>query len=329
MLRPVQEFQPKKGLTLKTIGFWLILLILLACSPALVSLPIAVDVLIFGLLALSFNLMFGYIGLLSFGHAAYFGLGGYSAGLILKYSDIPLSVAWVVIPIGAVVAAVGALGIGAIVVRRTIAYFALGTLAFGQVLYYVILQLRDITGGSDGLYGIPRPLIGGIFGDPTKLSSLEFFYVIFFVFVIAILIMRIILNSPFGKSAVAVRENEERAKFLGYNCYKIKLTMFTISGFFSGLAGTVYVIFNAYVGVEDVTWFLSGETVFMSLLGGTRVFWGPLVGAFVYIMLKWWISGYVYHWPLVVGALFAVIILWFPQGILGTTLDLWRRRFGT
>ena len=97
----------------------------------------------------------------------------------------------------------------------------------------------------------------------------------------------------------------------------------------SGLAGTVYVIFNAYVGVEDVTWFLSGETVFMSLLGGTGVFWGPLVGAFVYIMLKWWISGYVYHWPLVVGALFAVIVLWFPQGILGTTLDLWRRKFGT
>jgi branched-chain amino acid transport system permease protein len=316
-------------LPLKTIGPWLILLILLAFSPALVSLPIAVDVLIFGLLALSFNLMFGYIGLLSFGHAAYFGLGAYSAGLILKYSHIPLSVSWVVIPIGSLVAALGALCIGAIVVRRTIAYFALGTLAFGQVLYYIILQLRDTTGGSDGLYGIPRPLIGGIFSGPIKLSSLQFFYVIFFVFVIAVVIMRIILNSSFGRSAVAVRENEERARFLGYNCYTIKLTMFTISGFFCGLAGTLYVVFNAYVGVDSVSWYLSGEIVFMSLLGGTGVFWGPLVGAFVYIMLKWWVSAYVYHWPLVVGALFAVIVLWFREGILGTTLYLWRRRFGT
>lgn len=318
-----------RKLPLKRIGAWLILLILLAFSPNLVSLPIAVDVLIFGLLALSFNLMFGYVGLLSFGHAAYFGLGAYSAGLILKYVHLPPSTGWAVIPIGAIVAGLGALCIGAIVVRRTEAYFALGTLAFGEVLYFIILQFRTITGGSDGLYGIRRPVIGGIFSAPIKLSSLQLFYVILFVFFIAIIIMRIILNSSFGRSAVAVRENEERAKFIGYNCYKIKLTMFTISGVFAGVAGALYVVFNAYVGVDSVTWFPSGEIVFMSLLGGTSVFWGPLVGAFMYIMLKWWVSDYIYHWPLVVGALFAIITLWFPEGILGTILHRWRRRFGS
>jgi len=309
---------------LKTTGSWLVLLALLAISPFLLSLPIAVDVLIYGLFALSFNLMFGYIGLLSFGQAAYFGLGAYSAGLILKYSGIPLTIGWAVIPIGGLVGALGALCVGAILVKRSIAYFAVGTCAFGQILYFVVLQFRDITGGSDGLFGIPRPLIGS-----TELSSSQLFYVMLFVFAISIVVMRVILNSPFGRSAVAVRENEERARFLGYNCYKIKLIMFTISGFFSGLAGTFYVIHNAYAGVDLITWILSGEIVFMSLLGGTGTFLGPLLGAFVYIMLKWWLSAFIYHWPFAVGGLLIVMILWFRQGILGALISLWRRRFAT
>lgn len=299
------------------------LLIGLGSVFALASLPfvlpkfyllLATEMLIFTLFASSFNLLFGYTGLLSFGHAAYFGVGAYSAGLLLKNLGVSILVA---IPIGGVFAAFAALLIGYFCVRLDEIYFAMLTLAFAQILHSIVWHWNEVTGGSDGLDMVPRPP-PTLFGLTPDIGSITGFY--FFTLILVALGLAIlwkVIDSPFGLALKAIRENAVRGEFVGIRVTRYRLAAFVISGAFSGLAGALFAPFQRAVTPEAVYWTTSADPVLMSLLGGTRVFLGPAVGAGVFLFIKDIISAYTEFWMIWLGAVLIVFVLFVPAGLAG------------
>ncbi|MBI4608800.1 MAG: branched-chain amino acid ABC transporter permease, partial [Candidatus Rokubacteria bacterium] len=236
---------------------------------------LATEILIFTLFASSFNLLFGYTGLLSFGHAAYFGVGAYCAGLLLRDLGVPMLVA---IPLGGLLAALAALIIGYFCVRLDEIYFAMLTLAFAQILHSVVWHWNEVTGGSDGLDMIPRPPLK-FFGLTLDIGSMTgFYYFTLIIVAFGLSILWKIIDSPFGLALKAIRENAIRGEFVGIRVTRYRLAAFVISGAFSGLAGALFAPFQRAVTPEAVYWTTSADPVLMSLLGGTRVFLGPAVG---------------------------------------------------
>ena len=284
------------------------------------------EMLIMILFAISFNLLFGYTGLLSFGHAAFFSIGSYVTGLVLLhvYPSIPLAFVT-----GVIAAAIAAWIIGYFCVRLDEIYFAMLTLAFGMMVHTIIWKWDRLTGGADGLVDIPRPNLNLLLFE-VDLSSINSYYYFTLVLVaIALYVLWIIVNSNFGLALRAVRENSERLQFVGINVRRYRLISFVISGFFCGLAGALFGPFLKSITPSIAFWTKSAEPVFMSLLGGTKIFLGPAVGAVIFMYLKEIISGYTELWMIYLGAILIGFVLFLPGGIVGFLNEKLRgRRLG-
>lgn len=281
------------------------------------------EILIFALFASSFNLLFGYTGLLSFGHAAYFGIGAYMVGLLVRDFRFSLPVA---IPAGVLVAALAALVIGYFCVRLDEIYFAMLTLAFAQILHAIVWHWNEVTGGSDGLDMVPRPPLR-LLGLTVNLGSIQGFYVFTLVVVAgALALLWVVVNSPFGLALKAIRESAVRGEFVGIRVARYRLAAFVLSGAFSGLAGGLFVLFLRAATPESVYWTTSAEPVLMSLLGGPRVFLGPSIGAGVFLLLKDLISAYTEFWMITLGAVLILLVRFLPGGLAGSAWQALRRR---
>jgi branched-chain amino acid transport system permease protein len=280
---------------------------------------LATQVLTYGLFALGFNLLYGYTGLLSFGHAAYYGLGAYGTGIAL--AKLKFASVWTALGAGLALAVVGGLVAGFFCLRRRGIYFAMLTLAFAQMLYFIAFHLADLTGGDDGLRGIPlHPLtLPGV--TVSLRDPLTFYYFAFVLVVLAVAALKRILDSPFGAVLQAIRENSDRATACGYDVSRVKLLSFAFSALFAGLAGALEALRLTVVPVDALYWSTSGQVVIMTLLGGAGTFFGPFVGAITYLVLEERLSRVIEWWPIVVGAIFMAFVLFLPQGIWGTVLN--------
>jgi branched-chain amino acid transport system permease protein len=283
---------------------------------------LATQILIYAIFASGYNILFGYTGLVSFGHAAYFGLGAYGMGLALYHFNLSQGIALL---IGVMLATLAALIFGYLSLRTRGPYFAMITLAFGQGLYFLAFHSYKITGGDDGLRNIPM-LDFRIFGlSVTPLKPLSFYYFIFIITLVCILVIWRLLNSPLGRSLASIRENESRALACGVNVKGIQLFAFVISGCFSGLAGALNTMFHLFVHPESLYWTTSGHVVVMTLLGGMGTFFGPFLGAGVFMFLQDRISAITESWQIFVGILFMLCVIFFPVGIWGSILAFFRR----
>ncbi len=277
---------------------------------------LATQVLIYGLFALGFNVLYGYTGLLSFGHAAFWGLGAYGTGIAL--AKLGVTSLWLGIAAGLVAAGVGGALIGFFCLRRRGIYFAMLTLAFAQLLYFVGFHLADVTGGDDGLRGISVPPIA-LPGIHIALDeSLAFYYFAFVLVGLAFAGLKRILDSPFGAVLQAIRENGDRAVACGYDITRVKLLSFVFSALFTGLAGSLDALRLTVVPIESFYWTTSGQVVIMTLLGGAGTFFGPFVGALAFLVLEDRLSLVTESWPLAIGLIFMAFVLFLPKGIWGT-----------
>ena len=277
---------------------------------------LATQVLIYGLFAVGFNLLYGYTGLLSFGHAAYFGLGAYGAGIAL--AKLGVGSVWGGLGLGLGAAATGGALIGFLCLRRRGIYFAMLTLAFAQLLYFVVFHLADLTGGDDGLRGIPQLPARLPFLALSLESSLAFYYFALALVGLAVVGLRRVLDSPFGAVLQAIRENGDRAVACGYDINRVRLLSFVFSAALAGLAGALEALRLTVIPIESLYWTTSGQVVMMTLLGGAGTFFGPFVGAATYLVLEDRLSVLTESWPLVIGAIFMAFVLFLPKGIWGT-----------
>ena len=241
-------------------------------------------VLVLALAAMALNFLLGFTGVLSFGHAAYFGLGVYGAALTIKYLT-PSTLAG--IAVGVIAGTIAAAIIGALIVRLRGIYFAMVTIAFGQVFYFIAYRWNSVTGGDDGLSGWQRlPIDLGLTTVDILGNDKAFYYLVLACFAIAVAIMAALLRSPFGRTLLAIRENERRARFLGIPVDRHIWLSWVISCLFVSLAGTLYAFLNNFADPHDLRWDQSGDFVIMAVLGGMRVFWGPLIGAAIFVVLQ-------------------------------------------
>jgi branched-chain amino acid transport system permease protein len=272
-------------------------------------------VLVLGLAAMSVNFLLGFTGVLSFGHAAYFGLGAYGAGLALKFLALSSPLALLM---GMLLGGLAGALLGTLIVRRRGVYFAMVTIAFGQVFYYIAFQWSSLTGGDDGLRGFSRqPLDFGLFSIDILSDANNFYYFVLVCFAIVVTVMALVLRSPFGRTMLAIRENERRARFLGSPVERHIWIAFTLSCFFMGFAGALYALLNNFADPKGLHFSQSGDFVMMAVMGGMRSFWGPLLGAAVFVVLQDYLSSITVNWMSFVGLLFVAVVLFFPRGLLG------------
>ena len=272
-------------------------------------------VLVLGLAAMSVNFLLGFTGVLSFGHAAWFGLGAYGAGFVLKWAVLSTPAAIIA---GTLLGGLAGALLGALLVRRRGVYFAMVTIAFGQVFYYIAFQWSSVTGGDDGLRGFERqPLDFGAFSIDLLHNDVSFYYFALLCFAIAVTLMVLILRSPFGRTMIAIRENERRARFLGIPIERHIWIAFTLSCFFMSFAGALYALVNNFADPRGLHYSQSGDFVMMAVMGGMRSFWGPLLGAAVFVVVQDYLSSITTNWMSFVGLLFVLVVLFFPRGLLG------------
>jgi branched-chain amino acid transport system permease protein len=304
-----------------------VVLLVLAFAPVLsplihLDVSIVSEVLLFGIAAMSVNLLLGYTGLPAFGNAAYFGLGAYGAALSVKYYNVDFVFA---VLIGMVAGFLGALVLGPFLLRRRGIYFGLLSIAFGQVFYFIAYRYTDVTGGEDGM-NFPRPPVG--LGH-VAVKETAFYYVSLAVFVLCVLVFRTVVSSPFGRTLVAIRQNEPRVRYLGLNSDRFIFVALLISATMASLGGALFGLLINFAYPLELDWHQSGDFVLMMILGGGGTVWGPLVGAFIYVIGKDIISTITPLWQIFIGALFVACVLSFPRGILGTIAALRHRAPGT
>ena len=297
---------------------WGLLIGIGLAAPFLVYPVFAMKILCFALFACAFNLLLGYTGLLSFGHAAFLGTAGYVTGHTVKVLGFQPELG-----ILAGTAAATALGyvFGSLAIRRSGIYFAMITLALAQMVYFMSLQM-PFTGGEDGLQGVPR---GKLFGMIDLLQPLNMYYFVFAIFLPAFWVIYRTIHSPFGQVLKAIRENEPRAVSLGYDVEKYKLTAFVLSAALSGLAGATKTLVFQLASLTDVHWHTSGEVVLMTLMGGMGTVFGPVIGAIVVVSLQNY-GANIGEWVIVItGAIFVICVLAFRRGIVGELAVLFRK----
>ena len=307
-----------------------LMLLVLIVIPAFVEVY-QMQLLIYGLIAaiaaLGFNLLLGYTGLLSFGHSAYFGIGAYTVAFVVQYLG-PHSMEFYIL-IGIPAVAIMSALFGYICVRHTQIFFGILTLAISQVVYSLALKLYWETGGSDGLR-VPRPtlLLGWLsFSGPRGFQQFitSYYYYVLAVFVVCVVLMWVIVHSPFGKTLQAIRDNEIRARFLGIRIRRFRWIAFLVSGTFTGLAGILWVPLNGLTTPDVLYWTFSGEIVFTALLGGFRNFTGPIVGGMVFTYLKTYAVASTEYWQLLLGVVLVTLVLVLPTGIVGAISKLGQR----
>ncbi len=273
----------------------------------------------FALFAAAFNLLLGYLGLLSFGHAAYFGFGAYVCGYAAKVWGLTPELAMLA---GTAVGTFMGLIFGWLAIRRQGIYFAMITLAMAQMVYFFCVQ-APFTHGEDGIQAIPR---GFLFGLIDLSSNMTMYYFVLTIFVLGLLFLQRIIHSPFGHVLKAVRENEPRAISLGYKTHRYKLLAFVLSAGISSLAGSMKVLVFQLASLTDVHWHASGEVVLMTLLGGVGTVLGPVVGAFLVAAIQNYLAQIGAWVTIIQGAIFVVCVLTFRRGIIGELEDWWLRR---
>ena len=272
-------------------------------------------VVVLALAAMSLNFLLGYTGVLSFGHAAYFGLGAYGAGMTIRYlvPSTPLGIL-----VGVLVGTVAACVIGALIVRLRGVYCAMVTIAFGQVFYFIAFRWNSVTGGDDGLSGWKRvPLHLGSHTLDILNDDRAFYYLVLAFFALAVALMAALLRSPFGRTLLAIRENERRARFLGIPIERHIWLSWVISCLFVSLSGALYALLNNFADPHGLHWSQSGDFVIMAVLGGMRSFWGPLIGAAIFVVLQDYLSSLTENWQSFIGLFFVLVVLFFPRGVLG------------
>jgi branched-chain amino acid transport system permease protein len=283
--------------------------------------------LIMGVAAIGFNLLLGYTGLLSFGHAAFFGVGAYAVAMMARYWG---TTSMELFMLGGLFAsAVFAAVFGVVCVRYTRIFFSILALALSQVLWSLAFKFFWVTGGTDGLRAPTPILLGGLLGKPEdKVGYLShrYYYYVLAVFAVATAVMWMIVHSPFGKALQAIRDNETRAEFVGIQVRRYRWLAFLISGVFTGLAGALWAPLNGLVTPDILYWPFSGEIVFLAVLGGFRTFWGPIVGAIVFNYLKTYAIGYTVYWQFLLGAVLIFLVLALPDGIVGTLKKIGKPR---
>ena len=286
---------------------WLAILAAVVLLPLFVRHAIATEIWIFAIFGLGLNLLLGYTGLLSFGQATFFGSAAYVAGYLLKYYGINVFLA---LGIGIVVGAVSAAVVGYLCVQRSGLYFIMLTFALNQLFYFTAYQWTSVTGGEDGMPGVPRPNVLGF----DIHAPLAYYAAVALLFLLSLWIMKRIVESPLGKILQAIRENEVRAEAVGYNVPRFKLLAFVIGGAFSGLAGVLYAMLFGIVPLEAIGFVFSGNVVFATLIGGSGSLYGPVIGSFVFIWLSESVSTVWARWPLLLGVAFVIVVLFFRGG---------------
>ena len=278
---------------------------------------LATDIAILALFAVSLNLLLGYTGLVSFGHAAYFGIGAYACAILMKTHGVPFALAFVAAGIGA---AASAFVFGLFCVRSTRIYFSMLTLAFAQIVWAICFKWNSVTGGEQGLSNVPYPDLDWMSAVPAlgELRTSDRYYLLVLALVsIGFAVLRRIVQSPFGRALAAIRENPERAEFVGLNVRRYQLAAFVVAGTFAGWAGALFGIFNRGVFPDFAFWSKSAEVLIMTILGGMGSFWGPAVGAATLILLNLQITSYTQYWPFILGSILIVLLFVFPGGIVG------------
>ena len=298
------------------------LLAVLAVLAALVPLSgsrylidLSTEVLIYALFALSLNLLIGYAGNVSFGHAAYFAIGGYSCAILVTTCEWPLAGGFLA---AVALSGVAALGIGFFCVRLSDIYFAMLTLAFAMLVWSVAFKWRALTGGDDGFVGVRLPAL--------LESRVVFFYFALVVVAVSTALLWVVCHSAFGRTLVAVRENPVRAAFVGVDTRRMRLAAFVIAGTFAGAAGALFALYNRGIYTESAFWTESAQVLIMVLLGGIHSFFGPALGALVLYLLEVTINQYTQYWPAVLGGILLAIVMFFPEGLAGLARRTWRRR---
>lgn len=323
MAAPSAVLERQKQAKFRRNMFYLALIVVGLLAPFLAYPVFLMKVLCFALFACAFNLLLGYAGLLSFGHAAFLATGGYVTGYLL--ASYPGLTPELGIIAGTVLATLLGVVFGVLSIRRQGIYFAMVTLAIAQLVYFMFVQ-APFTGGEDGLHGVPR---GELFGFISLSSNLAMYYFVFAIFIFGFALIQRTVHSPFGQVLKAIRENESRAVSLGYNTDAYKLVAFVISAGLAGLAGSTKTVVFQLASLTDAHWHMSGEVILMTLLGGVGTLLGPLMGAGIVVSLQHilaqsplgnWVS-------VILGIIFVVCVLSFRSGIIGELDKTYRKNF--
>ena len=317
-LRPLLAIQ-RRGATWPWAAIVALLLLPLVLPTHLDSL--ATKILIFGLLASSLNLLYGYGGLFSLGHAAYSGTAAYTVGVLAVKYDV--SSFWLIAPSAVLAATALAAVFGLLALRTVRVYFLLTTLALGEVVFSVARRWRSVTGADNGIAGIRAPDVGFV---DISWSPMTFYYFTLVIFIGAMLLLGLVVRSPFGQALVGVRDNERRMQMLGYNTWRIKYSAFVLGGAFAGLAGLLLAYFNRLVVPSDAGVATSGLILLMVIIGGSGTRWGPLVGAALVLLVQFYASSYIAErWPLILGAVFILSVKLFRDAIFDFALNFFDR----
>ena len=317
----VRRMPRSSGLAaLWSMGVIVLVTLPLVLSPYYVGL--VVKMMVFALFAMSLDLLLGYAGMPSLGHAAYFGMGAYTTGLLALKAG---STVWFALPAGIAMAALTSIVFGLLALRTRGSYFLMITLALSQVLWGIAFGWRSLTGGDDGLPEVPRPNLS----LPWSMSdNTPFYYFVLLFFVVGTMVLVRIVASPFGYVLRGIRESETRMLVLGYNVWRYKLVAFVVAAAFAGLAGCLYVYFNRFVSPDYVHVVRSAEVLLMVILGGAGTLIGPAVGATLIVLLENLISTYTERWVTVLGIIYVLVALLAPNGIAGLIASLRKQRGG-
>jgi branched-chain amino acid transport system permease protein len=303
---------------------WTLLAVGLALALALpwfIYPPVAMDIAAMALFAIALDVLLGFTGLLSFGHAAFWGSSAYVTGLVAIHYGVPFPLA---ILGGAVFAMLLAVPIGYLSVRRSGIYFAMVTLAFAQMVYFVAYQWSSLTGGENGLQSVPTSFFGI---ELVETDSFYFYYAALPIILLGMWAAWRIVHSPFGRVLVAIRDNVPRARALGYDVEKYKVLAFVLSAGLAGLAGGVFAISHGFVALPDLHWTTSGEVVLITVLGGIGTLWGGIIGAFLVVSMADYLASSGFSGiDIITGTVFVLVVLLFRRGIWGTVRHLWLTR---
>lgn len=288
-------------------------LLLALALPWFIYPPVALDIAAWALFAIALDILLGYTGLLSFGHAAFWGGSAYVTGLVALNAGVPFPLA---VLAGALFAMLIAVPIGYLSVRRSGIYFAMVTLAFAQMLYFVANQWRSVTGGENGLQSIPRSFFGA---ELVETESFYFYYVALPIVLAGMWVAWRIVHSPFGRVLVAIRDNPARVRALGYDVEKYKVMAFVMSAGLAGVAGGIFAVSHGFASLQELYWTTSGKVVLITVLGGIGTLWGGVVGAALVVLLEDWLASSGFEGlGIVTGTVFVVVVLAFRKGIWGT-----------
>jgi branched-chain amino acid transport system permease protein len=285
-------------------------------------LGLVITMVIFALFAMSLDLLIGYTGLVTLGHAAYFGIAAYTTGLVALRLGGGV---WLAFPAGLIAAAITATMFGILALQTRGSYFLMITLALSQVLWGVATGWRTLTGGQDGLPGVPRPNLGLLW---SLNDNTPFYYFVLIIVCAGTFLLVRIINSPFGHALRGIRESETRMLALGYNVWRYKLVSFVLAGSFAGLAGCLYVYFTQFVSPDYTDVVRSAEVLLMVILGGAGSLIGPAIGAALIVLLENLISGYTERWVMLLGLIYVFVALFAPNGLTGLVRDFAKRRIG-